>query len=136
MFYKYIKLSSGDNIIAATEDSCATFKNKEFIEINNPVQVGSFKHPKGGMIVETHLFMPWIAMSSTETIKLPTKSIIVTVDVDDNVVKQYENYIARYNRNSANHEEDHGEDTEYFFEEEYELEDDEDDGSSDQRQLH
>lgn len=134
MFYKFIKLSSGDSIIASTEDNCETFENKEFIEISNPVQVEAVRVPKGTMLVETHLFLPWIAMSATDTYKLPTRSIIVTVDVDVSVVKQYESYIAKYSRKTSDQNDEESE--EYFYEEECELDEEEDDGNSDQRQLH
>lgn len=95
MYYKFIKLTSGDSIIAATEDSCTTFKNKEFLKVFNPVQVGSMRFPRNGVIIESHVFMPWIAMSASENVMLPTKNIVVTVDVDEKVAEQYDNYVQK-----------------------------------------
>lgn len=97
MYLKYIKLSSGDNIIATTDDDCSTFKRKEFITITNPVRIGVISLPGKGMHIETHVFLPWITIAATTTMKLPTKSIIMTVDVDESVNTHYQDFISNNN---------------------------------------
>lgn len=142
MFCKFIKLTNGENIIAYTEDSCETFKDKEFLEVHNPILVGLVRFPRNGIIMESHMFMPWIAASSSESIKIPISSILVTTDVRDNIAKQYDTFINKVIIEDAEEDEEgielsDDEDVEDFFSmftEESETE--EDDNSSNRRTIH
>lgn len=142
MFCKFIKLTNGENIIAYTEDSCETFKDKEFLEVHNPILVGLVRFPRNGIIMESHMFMPWIAASSSESIKIPISSILVTTDVRDNIAKQYDTFINKVIIEDAEEDEEgielsDEEDVEDFFSmftEESETE--EDDNSSNRRTIH
>lgn len=142
MFCKFIKLTNGENIIAYTEDSCETFKDKEFLEVHNPILVGLVRYPRNGIIMESHMFMPWIAASSSESIKIPISSILVTTDVRDNIAKQYDTFINKVIIEDAEEDEEgielgDEEDIEDFFSmftEESETE--EDDNSSNRRTIH
>lgn len=143
MFCKFIKLTNGDNIIAYTEDSCETFKDQEFVEVHHPIQVGLVRYPRNGVIMESHMFMPWIAASSSESIKIPVASILVTTDVRDNIAKQYDIFINKVIIEDAEDGDEEGielsdeEDIEDFFSmftEESETE--EDDSTSNRRTIH
>lgn len=142
MFCKFIKLTNGENIIAYTEDSCETFKDKEFLEVHNPILVGLVRYPRNGIIMESHMFMPWIAASSSESIKIPVASILVTTNVRDNIAKQYDTFINKVIIEDAEEDEEgielgDEEDIEDFFSmftEESETE--EDDNSSNRRTIH
>lgn len=142
MFCKFIKLTNGENIIAYTEDSCETFKDKEFLEVHNPILVGLVRFPRNGIIMESHMFMPWIAASSSESVKIPISSILVTTDVRDNIAKQYDTFINKVIIEDAEEDEEgielsDEEDVEDFFSmftEESETE--EDDNSSNRRTIH
>lgn len=98
MYCKYIKLASGDDIIAVTDDSCTTFKDKEFINITSPVKVGTISFPRNGMIMETLIFMPWVAVAAFDEMLLPTRNIVLAVDVDEAVYIQYNKYISKSKR--------------------------------------
>ena len=98
MYCKYLKLVNGDNIIVTTEDECKSFKNKEFLECYNPVQVVVVKFPRGNYVVESHMFQPWIKMIASNTIQIPISSVIVVVDIEEEIVKQYTKFIENTNK--------------------------------------
>lgn len=138
MFCKYIKLTSGENIIVNTDDTCDTLRGKEFIEVLNPVQVGSMRFPRMGYVVESHVFMPWIAVSSSKKIKIPTQSIVVVVDVNDLVARQYDEYVNNGGSDPSFEESEDDMTMEEFLAADAEESDQEDDDNSsyDGRTLH
>lgn len=90
---KYLKLTNGENIIALTDDACATFKDKEFINVSNPVVVNVIKFPRGNYIMETYMMEPWIRVAKDSEVKIPTKSIIIAVDVKEETAEYYNKFI-------------------------------------------
>lgn len=90
---KFLKLANGDNIIAMTEDSCDTFENKEFLSVIDPVQVGTVRIPRGSMVIETYVLQPWIKMAVKENVKIPTRSIVAAVNILEDAVNQYKQYV-------------------------------------------
>ena len=93
MYCKYIKLTNGEDILATTDDDCKTFEGKEFLSIVDPVLITTFKYPRGEMVVERYVMQPWIRMASDDLIRIPTKSIVLAVDVKDTTFDQYVEYI-------------------------------------------
>jgi hypothetical protein len=103
MYCKLIKLINGDNIIVTTDDDCSSFKDKEFLNCVDPVQVGTVRFPKGDMVVETYVLQPWIKMSLDDMVRIPISSIVVAVDLQDSAISQYQIYvedIQKLNENS------------------------------------
>ena len=90
---KYIKLSNGDDIIAQTEDLCDTLDDKEFINITHPVLISPIRFPRGVQIFETYIMKPWIKMAKYDIVHLPTRNIIVVVDVDEHAEDQYMKFV-------------------------------------------
>lgn len=90
---KFLKLANGDNIIAMTEDSCDSFENKEFLNVIDPVQVGTVRIPRGSMVIETYVLQPWIKMAVKEGVKIPTRSIVAAVNILEDAVNQYKQYV-------------------------------------------
>lgn len=97
MYLKYIKLISGDNIIATTEDDCSSLVSKEFITITNPVRIGVITLPGRGMHIETHVFLPWITLAASDSMQLPTRSIVIAVDVEESINMHYQEFISKNN---------------------------------------
>lgn len=102
MYCKFIKLTNGEDIIVQTDDLCDTFKNKEFISVVDPVLISSMRRAHGNMIVESYIMQPWIKMGKVDLVQLPTKNIIVAVDIHEIAEKQYMEFIEENNiRNTA-----------------------------------
>lgn len=96
MYCKLLKLTNGEDIIARTDDICDTLNGKEFIEVEDAVLIMSMRIPQGSIVIETYSIQPWIKMVKTNTIRIPTKSIIVAVDIHEMAEKQYYQYLKDY----------------------------------------
>lgn len=101
MYCKFLKLTNGEDIIVRTDDACDTFSGKEFIDVEDPVLIMSVRIPRGQLIIETYSIQPWIKMVKTGTIRIPTKSIIVAVDIHEMAEKQYYQYLKDYKGKDA-----------------------------------
>ena len=101
MYCKLLKLTNGEDIIARTDDICDTLNGKEFIEVEDAVLIMSMRIPRGSIIIETYSIQPWIKMVKTSTIRIPTKSIIVAVDIHEMAEKQYYQYLKDYKTQST-----------------------------------
>ena len=93
MHCKFIKLTNGEDIIVQTDDKCDTFNNKEFISVVDPVLIFSMRRNHGNMIIESYVMQPWIKMGKIDVVQLPTKNIVVAVDIHEMAEKQYMAYI-------------------------------------------
>ena len=93
MHCKFIKLTNGEDIIVQTDDTCDTISNKEFISVVDPVLIFSMRRNHGNMIIESYVMQPWIKMGKIDVVQLPTKNIVVAVDIHEMAEKQYMAYI-------------------------------------------
>lgn len=93
MFCKLLKLTNGESLIVTTDDACDTFKDKEFLDVVDPVQVGTIRVPRGNMIIESYVLQPWIRMAKADLVKIPIHNIIVAVDLQDQAKEQYEDFV-------------------------------------------
>jgi len=97
MHCKFLKLTNGEDIIVQTDDICDTFKDKEFINIIDPVLIASMRIPRGAVIIESYIMQPWIKMAKSDVVQLPTKNIIVAVDIHKEAEEQYLKYVEESN---------------------------------------
>lgn len=91
---KCIKLVNGENIIVSTEETEEAYLDKQYIEVNDPVLIGSFRFPRMGKIIETHVFTPWLTVSAERKVKIPTKNIMAVTGVKEMIAKQYVLYVS------------------------------------------
>jgi len=94
---KYLKLTSGESIIALTND-IPEEGSKSFLEVIDPVLINSVAVPLDNMIVETYVMQPWIKMAKTNTVKIYINNIVATMDVSEKAESQYKSYIVEYNK--------------------------------------
>jgi len=92
-YCKFLKLSNGDEIIVTTDNNCSDFKNEKYIHVIDPVEIKAISIAKGPMVVETHVMQPWIRLAKDDIIQIPTDSIVVAVDVEDDVITQYARFV-------------------------------------------
>lgn len=91
--FKYFKLVNGESIIASSYDNFEDYKSKKYIQIHDPIEIRGIKQHNGSYIVETYTMQPWIKMAKTDKIDIPTESIMVVVDLHDDAIMQYKEYI-------------------------------------------
>ena len=99
-FFKFLKLSNGEDIIATTDSNCENFKEQKSIFVYDPVLINTIKLAQGPYMVETFTMQPWIKLAKDDIMEIPTESIVVAVDIDDKVVTQYEMFLNEYNNPS------------------------------------
>lgn len=95
-YYKYVKLTNGENIIVMTDTDCKEFKSRKSISIVNPVELSTVRMANGPVIMESVTLQPWIKIATDDVIELPTESIIVITDVKEEAIDQYKIFLEEY----------------------------------------
>ena len=101
MHCKFLKLTNGEDIIVQTDDTCESLNKKEFISVIDPVLIASMRIPRGPMVIETYIMQPWIKMAKADVVQIPTKNIVVAVDVHEMAEKQYLQYVEESNNRNV-----------------------------------
>lgn len=95
-YYKFVKLSNGDNIIVMTDTDCKEFKDRKSISIINPVELSTVRLANGPVIMESVTMQPWIKIATDDVIDLPTESIVVIADMKQDAIDQYKIFLEDY----------------------------------------
>ena len=90
---KFIKLSNGDDLIVTTDDGSTSLTDREYLDVVDPVLINTLRFPRGSNIIETYVMQPWIKMAKSDTVHIPTKNIVVMVDLHESAEQQYKMYI-------------------------------------------
>jgi len=90
---KYLKLINGENLVVSTNDNFKDFKSQKYIEIFDPIEIKALKVHSGYQVMEHYTMQPWIRMANTTYVNMPTDSIVAIVDLHDDAVLQYKEYI-------------------------------------------
>jgi hypothetical protein len=96
MYCKFLKLTSGENLIVSTEDECIELADKNYIEVSEPVEIHSMKMPYGGGIIESYIMQPWLKMSAKEVLRIPSRNIVIVTNVLEKAESQYKQFILEY----------------------------------------
>ena len=106
MYCKFIKLTSGENLIVSTEDECNELDTKNYIEVSEPVVIHSMKLPYAGGFIESYIMQPWLKMSTKEVLRLPVRNIIIATNLLEKAESQYKQFIVEYENFEIATEED------------------------------
>ena len=106
MYCKFLKLTSGENLIVSTEDECNELADKKYIEVSEPVEIHSMKMPYAGGIIESYIMQPWLKMSAKEVLKIPARNIVIATNVLEKAETQYKQFIIEYDSLEMATEED------------------------------
>ena len=90
---KYLKLVNGESIVASSNENFKDFKSKKYIELFDPIKIESVRSHNGHYVLEHYTMQPWIKMGKTDKIDMPTQSIMVVVDLHDDAIMQYKEYL-------------------------------------------
>ena len=90
---KYLKLINGENLVVSSKDDFTDYKSKKYIEIFDPIEIRAMKVTQGYQILEHYTMQPWIKMANTTYVNMPTTSIIAAVDLHEDAVLQYKEYV-------------------------------------------
>jgi len=106
MYCKFLKLTSGENLIVSTEDECNELDMKSYIEVSEPVVIHSMRMPYGGGFIESYIMQPWLKMSTKEVLRLPVRNIIIATNLMEKAESQYKQFIVEYENSEIATEED------------------------------
>ena len=106
MYCKFIKLTSGENLIVSTEDECNELDTKNYIEVSEPVVIHSMKLPYQGGFIESYIMQPWLKMATKEVLRLPVRNIIIATNLLEKAESQYKQFIIEYDSFEMATEED------------------------------
>ena len=90
---KYLKLINGENLVVSSKDDFKDYKSKKYIEIFDPIEIKAMKIHHGYQVMEHYTMQPWIRMANTTYVNMPTESIVAAVDLHEDAVVQYKEYI-------------------------------------------
>jgi len=93
---KFLKLTNGEDIIAMVNDEHLS-TTASYVQIQDPVMINSARFPRGNMIIETYLMQPWIKLSKSNIMVIPTTTIVAAVDITDSAIEQYNEFLALQN---------------------------------------
>ena len=96
MYCKFLKLTSGENLIVSTEDECMELADKKYIEVSEPVEIHSMKMPYAGGVIESYIMQPWLKMSAKEVLRIPARNIVIATNVLEKAETQYKQFILEY----------------------------------------
>lgn len=97
LYYKLIKVTSGETIVCSTDDDCSNLTEKNSICIVDPVLVNHVRIPKGEYLVESYVLLPWLSFSAHAIYDLPTSQIIIATDVKESVKNNYIEFVVNKN---------------------------------------
>ena len=106
MYCKFLKLTSGENLIVSTEDECIDLADKKYIEVSEPVEIHSMKMPYAGGIIESYMMQPWLKMSAKEVLRIPARNVVIVTNVLERAEAQYKQFIIEYDNLDMATEED------------------------------
>ena len=106
MYCKFLKLTSGENLIVSTEDECKELDKKSYIEVSEPVVIHSMKLPFQGGFIESYIMQPWLKMATKEVLRLPVRNIIIATNLLEGAESQYKQFIVEYDSLEMATEED------------------------------
>jgi hypothetical protein len=106
MYCKFLKLTSGENLIVSTEDECMELADKKYIEVSEPVEIHSMKMPYAGGVIESYIMQPWLKMSAKEVLRIPARNIVIATNVLERAETQYKQFLVEYDSFEMATEED------------------------------
>ncbi len=106
MYCKFLKLTSGENLIVSTEDECMDLADKKYIEVSEPVEIHSMKMPYAGGVIESYMMQPWLKMSAKEVLRIPARNVVIVTNVLEKAEAQYKQFIIEYENSAMATEED------------------------------
>lgn len=106
MYCKFLKLTSGENLIVSTEDECVDLVDKKYIEVSEPVEIHSMKMPYAGGVIESYVMQPWLKMSAKEILRIPAHNVLIATNVLEKAESQYKQFILEYEHLAITSEED------------------------------
>lgn len=117
LYFKYIKLSSGDCIVCTTTDNYENVYKQKTISVYDPVILNPMRIPRGDVLVESYIMYPWFSFSGEVEYKIPTSQVVLMVNIKESLKKNYLRYLSLQDGSDDLTEDEYTEDEESMIEE-------------------
>lgn len=87
---KVIKFKNGDLVIASIRDS----DSNELFWMDNPIAVVPYPIIQEDVVGESFLLKPWIGITTEKIFLIPKSEVITVCLLRENLLEQYQRYIA------------------------------------------
>lgn len=105
-YYKIIKLSTGDDLVCTLQNPEVDLVKNKTITVSNPVVLNVMRMPRGEMLVESYVMLPWVSFAEEEIYEIPTRQILTTANIKDKLKENYLEFVRRRTDDTDDFEED------------------------------
>lgn len=91
LYYRYVKLTTGDCLVCKTEDEYKNVHDLKTIKLIDPVVLTPFRLPKEEVMIESYIMYPWFSFSEDSEYTISTQQVVFCVSIKE---KLKDNYLA------------------------------------------
>lgn len=105
-YYKILKLATGDDLVCTLETPDIDLTKNRTITVSNPVVLNVMRMPRGEMLVESYVMIPWVSFAQEEVYEIPTRQILTTANIKDKLRENYLEFVRRRTDDAEDDEEE------------------------------
>lgn len=94
-YYKYLKLTNGDNIICKTDTDCKSIARRKVLKVKQPVVLSQLRMPRNNVLVESYIMYPLFSFAVDDTYEIPVSQIVVATNIKETLKENYEEYLSQ-----------------------------------------
>jgi hypothetical protein len=94
-YYKYLKLTNGDNIICKTTKEYKSLTRSKSITVKQPVVLSQIRMPRNNVLVESYIMYPLFSFAVDDTYEIPVSQIVVATNIKESLKENYEEYLSQ-----------------------------------------
>lgn len=94
-YYKILKLATGDDLVCTLETPDIDLTKNRTVTVSNPVVLNVMRMPRGEMLVESYVMIPWVSFAQEEVYEIPTRQILTTANIKDKLRENYLEFVRR-----------------------------------------
>jgi hypothetical protein len=94
-YYKYLKLTNGDNIICKTTKDYKSITRSKSITVKQPVVLSQIRMPRNNVLVESYIMYPLFSFAVDDVYEIPVSQIVVATNIKDSLKENYEEYLTQ-----------------------------------------
>lgn len=100
-YYKILKLSTGDDLVCTLENPDIDLTKNRTVTVSNPVVLNVMRMPRGEMLVESYVMIPWVSFAEEDVYEIPTRQILTTANIKDKLKENYLEFVRRRTDDSS-----------------------------------
>ena len=93
-YYKYLKLTNGDNIICKTTKDYKSITRSKSLTVKQPVVLSQIRMPRNNVLIESYIMYPLFSFSGEEVYTIPTSQIVLVINIKENLKNNYLTYLS------------------------------------------